>query len=209
MQNPSNTAINELYLFLESGNLPITEDGHFLAYKKVKNDYYDIYSGNFNNAVGQVLSMPRNQVNDNRKATCSRGLHFCSFNYLKAYNSHNSNTDRIMIVKINPKDVVSIPNDYNNTKGRTERYEVIGEVSREDAPDAFTSSVDIKWDDSFDDYEDDDYYNDDYEDDDYCNTDGIVTESLKEGYSLQVSSNGTEIYRNASGKFVTKDEATI
>ena len=34
-----------------------------------------------------------------------------------------------MIVKINPKDVVAIPADYNNTKGRTCRYEVVGEYT--------------------------------------------------------------------------------
>ena len=34
-----------------------------------------------------------------------------------------------MIVKINPKDVVAIPSDYNNTKGRTCRYEVVGEYT--------------------------------------------------------------------------------
>jgi hypothetical protein len=33
-----------------------------------------------------------------------------------------------VIVKINPRDVVSIPSDYNDAKGRACRYEVIGEV---------------------------------------------------------------------------------
>ena len=33
-----------------------------------------------------------------------------------------------MILKINPRDVVSIPTDYNDSKGRCCRYEVIGEV---------------------------------------------------------------------------------
>ncbi len=37
-----------------------------------------------------------------------------------------------MILKVNPKDVVSIPSDYDNAKGRTCRYEVIGELERED-----------------------------------------------------------------------------
>lgn len=32
-----------------------------------------------------------------------------------------------MILKINPADVVAIPSDYNNTKGRTWKYEVVGE----------------------------------------------------------------------------------
>jgi hypothetical protein len=50
--------------------------------------------------------------------------------------------ERIMIVKINPRDVVSIPSDYNDTKGRACRYEVIGELNKEEAPeDAFTSPV--------------------------------------------------------------------
>ena len=33
-----------------------------------------------------------------------------------------------MVIKINPRDVVSIPYDYNNEKMRCCRYEVIGEV---------------------------------------------------------------------------------
>ena len=36
-----------------------------------------------------------------------------------------------MIVKTNPKDVVSIPADYNNTKCRTCKYEVIGEYTED------------------------------------------------------------------------------
>jgi hypothetical protein len=36
--------------------------------------------------------------------------------------------DRTVIVKINPADVVSIPSDYNDAKGRACRYEVVGEV---------------------------------------------------------------------------------
>jgi hypothetical protein len=36
--------------------------------------------------------------------------------------------ERTVIVKINPRDVVSIPTDYDNSKGRACRYEVIGEV---------------------------------------------------------------------------------
>lgn len=36
-----------------------------------------------------------------------------------------------MILKINPADVVAIPADYNNTKGRTCRYEVIGEYTED------------------------------------------------------------------------------
>jgi hypothetical protein len=52
-------------------------------------------------------------------------LHFCSQEYLPHFGGSDS---RVVIVKINPRDVVSIPTDYNNAKGRACRYEVIGEV---------------------------------------------------------------------------------
>jgi hypothetical protein len=45
-----------------------------------------------------------------------------------------------MIVKINPADVVSIPSDYHNAKGRACRYEVIGEHAYEDR-EAFNTTV--------------------------------------------------------------------
>ena len=136
--NPSKRAVDELYGFLESGNMPITEDGYFLAYKKVREDYTDVHSGKFDNSVGKVVSMPRNQVDDNKDNTCSAGLHFCSFDYLKSFGG-----SRIMILKINPADVVSIPSDYvvttkygtGGTKGRCWRYEVIGEVPVEEHTD--------------------------------------------------------------------------
>ena len=35
MENPSYRSVTELYGFLEANHLPITPDGHFLAYKKV------------------------------------------------------------------------------------------------------------------------------------------------------------------------------
>ncbi len=123
MSNPSRQAVNELYGFLEKNSLPITPDGHFLAYKRVREDYKDIHSGTMDNSVGQIVEMERNEVDDNRNQTCSTGLHFCSHSYL----AHFSGA-RTVIVKINPRDVVSIPSDYNDAKGRACRYEVVGEV---------------------------------------------------------------------------------
>lgn len=127
--NPSSTAVNELFLFLDASTLPITEDGCFIAYKIVRNDYLDCYTGKMDNSVGKIVQMPRNQVDDKRENTCSRGLHFCSRSYLPHYGSYGRSQDRCVLVKINPADVVSIPSDYNNAKGRTWRYEVVGEVT--------------------------------------------------------------------------------
>lgn len=140
MANPSRRAVTELYGFLEKGELPITPDGHFLAYKKVREDYKDIHSGTMDNSVGQIVQMERNEVDDDKDRTCSTGLHFCSKDYLPNFGSGPGN--RVMILKINPADVVSIPSDYNDTKGRACRYEVIGELET-DIESAFTASVQV------------------------------------------------------------------
>jgi hypothetical protein len=139
MQNPSKRAVTELYSFLEVGNLPITPDGHFLAYKRVKANYTDIYTGEMDNSVGSIVEMARNDVDEDKDRTCSSGLHFCS----EAYLSHSyvsSSEYPTMILKINPRDVVSIPSDYNNTKGRACRYEILSELEG-DVKKAFTKSV--------------------------------------------------------------------
>ena len=123
MENPSKRSVDELYTFLEKNSLPITPDGHFLAYKRVRDDYKDCHSGTMDNSPGKVVEMPRYKVDDDKDKTCSSGLHFCSEGYLKHFGGA-----RTVIVKVNPRDVVSIPSDYNQTKGRACRYEVIGEV---------------------------------------------------------------------------------
>lgn len=140
-ENPSKRAVDELYGFLENNDLPLTEDGYFLAYKKVREDYTDIHSGTFDNSVGQTCSMPRNEVNEDKDQTCSSGLHFCSLDYLPHFGGRSGY--RVMIVQINPRDVVSIPSDYENAKGRTCRYEVIAEhtVENRDTTSAFSSVV--------------------------------------------------------------------
>ncbi len=134
MDNPSYRAVNETYGFLEACNLPITDEGHFLAYKMVRHDYMDIYTGRMSNAVGTVVEVTRNMVDEDSNRTCSYGLHCCSREYLfSGYSSWNSGgQDRILIVKINPRDVVAVPSDYNNSKMRVCRYEVVGELERDD-----------------------------------------------------------------------------
>jgi hypothetical protein len=123
-QNPSRRAVHELYEFLEVGDMPITPDGCFIAYKRVRDDDKDIHSGTIENRIGATIEMPRNQVDDDSHRTCSYGLHFASREYLRHFNGA-----RLLLLKINPADVVSIPVDYNHTKGRCCRYTVIGELT--------------------------------------------------------------------------------
>lgn len=144
--NPSGRVLSRLYDFLEYGKNPITEDGCFLAYKAVREDFRDCHSGKFDNSVGAILEMPRNKVDDRDEHTCSYGFHVCSFDYLASFARSGGH---VMICKVNPADVVSIPTDYNNTKMRVCRYEVIGEhegyyTGEGDSLSATTVAVDEK-----------------------------------------------------------------
>jgi hypothetical protein len=124
MQNPSRRAVQDLYQFLEFGKNSLTEDGCFIAYKAVRQNWTDIHSGTFDNSIGQVVEVARNEVDEDPDRTCSHGLHVCSFTYLP----HFAHADgHIIMVKVNPADVVAIPRDYHNTKMRVCRYEVIEE----------------------------------------------------------------------------------
>ena len=156
MQNPSARAVEELYTFLEYGKMPITEDGHFLAYKRVNNDYTSVHDSKTDNSISTVVEMARNQVDDRSDNTCSNGLHFCSHAYLSSFSGA-----KVVVLKINPRDVVSIPTDYQNTKGRACAYEVVGEL---DADEVRTALGGGGWEDSVNtDYSDRDIDDHDYE----------------------------------------------
>lgn len=172
MENPSMQSQKELYDFLEHENLAITSDGHFLAYKAVRSDFKDKYRGTFDNSIGNVVTMQRAKVDDNRARGCSDGLHAGALNYVASYGSVE-NGDRIVIVKINPRDVVSVPSDCNCEKLRTCRYEVVAEYEGELIKPLYSSDFSY---DEHNDYDDDDDYNiddgywdqfDDDEEDDY------------------------------------------
>ena len=126
LENHSNRAVQELYTFLEHKNLPITEDGCFLAYKAVTSDYKDKWTQQIDNSVGETVSMQRRKVNDDCGVGCSDGLHCGALDYVEGYRSEH-NADRVVIVKVNPKDVVSVPTDCECQKVRTCEYQVIAD----------------------------------------------------------------------------------
>lgn len=188
-ENPLESAREELYLWLETSNLPITPDGNFLAFKKVDDDYNSFHNlpdgSKLSNKIGNRVSMPREKVDTNRRNTCSVGLHFCSYDYLSFY---DGSSGHVVICEIDPADVVAIPHDYNNQKGRTWNYLVVGEVPQDEA-DQFLSGMHVAYtfhsegmdasvnpeEDSDDplgyDYECDDDDDDEYDCDYHCNGD--------------------------------------
>ena len=128
--NPSDKAIVELFDFMQNKHLPITDDGHFLAYKAVSPDFKDIYTGNFDNSVGSEVSIDRINVDSNRDKHCSAGLHVGAIDYVKSYggidlDEDNDGGNQIVICKVNPADVVSVPSDATFQKLRCCKYEVV------------------------------------------------------------------------------------
>jgi hypothetical protein len=124
MQNPSNRAVQQLYPFLEKGNIALAPNGNFVAFKAIRANWTDIHSGTFDNSIGQEVWVNRNEVDEDPDVTCSHGLHVCSYDYLP----HFAHADgHVIIVEVNPADVVAIPRDYNDTKMRVCRYVVVDE----------------------------------------------------------------------------------
>jgi hypothetical protein len=122
-KNPLPSARNELYDFLEVGKMPITDDGCFLAWKKVDSDFRSFNAnpdGSHNkHVIGKPVRMKRSEVDSDRNVTCSTGLHFCSYDYLNGYQGDDC---KVIVVKVAPENVCAIPSDYNNTKGRCCEY---------------------------------------------------------------------------------------
>lgn len=139
-ENPNTSMFSRLPAFLSYNDIRIDADGYVIAYKAVKEDYTDIHSGTFDNSVGCVCEMPRENVDDNDEKTCSAGLHVAAYEY--AANFSSTRTSRLVRVRIDPKDFVSIPVDYRDQKARVCRYEVIGEIQRDEEPDYGDSLVD-------------------------------------------------------------------
>ncbi len=123
LENPSRRSVEQLYSFLEHKNLPITPEGNFLAYKAVQENYYDKWSGTIDNHPGQTVEMPRRGVDDNPEHNCSYGYHCGSIEYVRIY-GYNL-TDRYVIVEVDPKNVVSVPNDHACQKLRVCKYRVV------------------------------------------------------------------------------------
>jgi hypothetical protein len=135
VQNPSSRAVNETYTFLENYGLPITDDGCFLAYKAVNRDYLDIFSRTIDNSIGATPSMPRFQVDETYERDCSTGLHVGALDYVVQYGhftkgqSVSPTGNRLLIVKVNPRDVVSVPKYENHPKMRVSTYTVVSEIN--------------------------------------------------------------------------------
>ena len=121
--NPSWRSVQQLWGFLANRGIPIDQDGYLLTYKAVNNNWTDCHSGTIKNVVGSVHEMARNKISDDPTEACHYGYHVGALDYAATFGP----TDRkIIICKVDPADVVCIPNDCSMQKMRTCKYEVLG-----------------------------------------------------------------------------------
>lgn len=166
--NPSSRSVEELYKFLEHRKMPITPNGTFLAYKSVRADYTDHHTGTIRNKVGDSLTrLERNQVDDDANRGCSYGYHVGSIEYAQSFGGGERH---LMIVEVDPADVVSVPYDCDCQKLRCTWYTVIDEFQH------------ILNDNYTDKYHDTNETDDDLSDDEYDDDDVSVDKAKDAGY---------------------------
>lgn len=209
-QNPVISAREEMDLFFDAANTALAPDGDVFVFKKVQDDYSSYHTGRdgkkFFHYIDTELEMDEEEIDTNRYNTCSTGLHFCSYAYLPHYYGGQG---RVVILKLNPAKIRSIPTDYNHSKGRAQGYKVVGEVPEDEAAVFFQDtpvyygfdgddSDDLdadRNDDALDDDGDLDLYRNDADDDDASDAfdeDRFFEEDRDEDEWLQGSDDETE-----------------
>lgn len=134
--NPSENSREQLYAFLERHDFTINEQGNILAYKGVSRARTSIssgyaivdgveHNGHIPNEDGSVISMPRSRVEDNRDVACSHGLHAGTYAYANGFGPV------VLLVEVDPVNVVSVPSDCNDQKIRCCKYTVLEQIDSE------------------------------------------------------------------------------
>lgn len=159
VKNPSYNSVQQLFKFLDIHKLVITEDGCFLAYKTLKSDYTDKHTGKVDNRPGAMIPrFERNEVEDNPNVHCGKGYHCGAIGYSGPGGSFNSATDKVVIVKVAPEDVISVPNDHSCQKLRCCWYEIVSDYQGDLVNPIYSGKVN-------DDYSEDYEYDEDNEED--------------------------------------------
>lgn len=129
-RNPSQASRSQLFGWLKAGGFTVTTDGYIVGYKSVRVDgrsahagrepvtvaYQDgtveTVNGHVPYPVGATVSMDRDLVDDDRDSACSVGLHVGTYGYAETF------SDDMLVVLVDPADVVSVPTDAHWQKMR-------------------------------------------------------------------------------------------
>jgi len=135
-RNPSQASRSQLFGWLKAGGFTLTTDGLIVGYKSVRSDgrsahvgrepvtvvhqngSVETVTGNVPYPVGATVWMARDLVDDDRDSPCSVGLHVGTFDYAEHF------SDRMLVVLVDPADVVAVPRDASGQKMRVCRLVV-------------------------------------------------------------------------------------
>lgn len=142
-QNPSENSRKQFYDFVTRHKLTLTPDGDVIFYKGVKIgedgtplsirsgpgivDGVTFTNSHLPNYPGAIVTIPRSYVNADQFVGCAAGLHVGAFDYAMGWAQGMTLT-----CKVNPRDVVSVPECSSYQKVRVCRYEVL-------------TSTEVKW----------------------------------------------------------------
>lgn len=137
-QNANEDIRKQLFRWMEyenkAGNgFGITEDGCLVGYKGCGGTLLEPmskftgfaivdgveYNGHIPNKVGSVVQMPRSTVQNDPSIGCSVGLHVGTRDYAVQW------APVLLLVKVNPRDVVSVPYECDSQKMRVCEYTVL------------------------------------------------------------------------------------
>jgi len=114
----------DLMDFIERSELPLTNDGLIIGYKKVNQlangMFVDVHSGKIEQQVGSHVWMDVNGVDPNRNRSCSHGLHVANLGYLSGFGGTHT-----LIVLVDPANFIAVPHGETN-KARVCAYDAIG-----------------------------------------------------------------------------------
>lgn len=152
--NPEPHSREQLYEWLNRFHFGIAPDGDIIAYKGLNRKYHDAdkaawessssgsaivngkpYEGCIPAFPGAIIEMPRSEVNHDPTTGCSTGLHVGNWDYAKSF------AQVTVRVKVNPRDVCSVPTDSGWQKVRCCRYQILGLVDAEDSGVLFVPDV--------------------------------------------------------------------
>lgn len=119
----------DLMKFIKESEMPLTNDGRIIAYKRVNAHetvgyFKDCHTGKVKQRVGSRVTMDVDLVDSSRHNSCSTGLHVANLGYMKSFSGAHT-----LIVLVNPEDFIAVPHN-ENTKARVCAYEIIGVMSQ-------------------------------------------------------------------------------
>lgn len=152
-RNPSEASRSQLFGWLKAGGFTITTDGLIVGYKSVRDDGLSVHrgaepvtvvhqdgttetvTGHVPHPVGATVWMSRELVDADRHPACSIGLHVGTYNYAKGFST------TMLVVLVDPADVVSVPACSGDQKVRVCRLVVAAKHDGEQIAEAVINRI--------------------------------------------------------------------